>query len=267
MLVEDLKSASSLTEKRGPLKEIINARLSFKLEDGPVLFEQDELSEKEPSSTRYVAAQLAWYAGRRQDISYILAYHPAMWARAVGLDDINSNYGEYVFGEGQLDTAISRLKADTGSRQALILFNRPSVLLSQTQDHICTTSLQFLIRSNRLHSICTMRSNELWCGFRFDTAFFTFLQSYVLAELLPTYPELKLGYYHHNVGSLHCLGDMGQFSSVNSYALTFPALVPGEGPALIQDLARGKVGPSPTHWQFYRTIQALLHEPTPDTRP
>jgi len=78
------------------------------------------------------------------------------------------------------------------------MFNRREVAMSSTNDHICTTSVQFLVRDSKLHLITTMRSNELNFGFRTDVVFFTMLQE-IMASLL----NVAMGTYYHNVGSLH----------------------------------------------------------------
>ena len=210
----------------------------------------------------YVAAQLAWYAKGKQELLGIDRYRPKMWERITSRPpsfqvDLNSNYGEYVFREKQLETVISRLSRDPSSRQAVIMFNRSEVNVSDTKDHICTTSLQFLVRQGKLHLITTMRSNELWNGFRFDVAFFTFLMDYVRAELRARgRAEIELGDYIHNAGSFHALDeDLSEFFEGTAH--TFPPLEPNEGPMLIKDLPmleegfNGDVAASPALRSFF----------------
>lgn len=62
----------------------------------------------------------------------------------------------------------------------------------------CTLSLQYLIRDNRLHCVCTMRSNDVWLGLPHDMFSFTTIQRLVADAL-----GLEYGHYHHHVGSLH----------------------------------------------------------------
>lgn len=235
-LIGMLESAEKFSDRNGTGREIID--LSFRVHDvpGTVFFtSKDRLND-----ARYVAAQLWWYSKCDQKLGGIENYNPGMWSRFTGPwrsgDDINSNYGEYVFDENQLDTVIERLTEDPMSRRAIILFNRPEVSTSETSDHICTTSLQFLIRNGKLHAIATMRSNELWNGFRYDVAFFTFLMDFVRAELDC---GLRLGSYTHNVGSFHVyLNEDEHLCDVQAEALVFPQLRPVEGPVildLIQD--------------------------------
>jgi len=228
--------------------ELLNFHFSVEV-PGAVFFTQTSRPEDDID---YVGAQLAWYAKADQRLHGIDKYRPDMWKRitdnvaakhrdgSIPEDtrvDINSNYGQYVFEEGQLELAIKRLAKDPMSRQAVVLFNRPRVNLSDTKDHICTTSLQFLVRDGALHAIATMRSNELWNGFRYDVAFFTFLMDYVRAELWGKGRSgIKMGYYHHNVGSFHVRDDTLIVGEPAGMALTFPPLEPGEASMLLHDL-------------------------------
>jgi len=149
----------------------------------------------------YLVAQMCWYARANQDLA-LAPFNPKMWERAK-LGDINSNYGVYVWKERQIDVCFQRLAVDQHCRNAVILFNRPSVNLSTTRDPICTTSLQFLIRQNRLWCIATMRSCDWFNGFRNDTFFFMTLQHLLLAKLKKAWPAVKLGEFVLHAASLH----------------------------------------------------------------
>lgn len=69
--------------------------------------------------------------------------------------------------------------------------------------HNCTLSLHWFIRENKLHLIVSMRSNDVILGFTNDVFQFTMLQEAMMLELRKTYPELGLGNYYHNAGSMH----------------------------------------------------------------
>ena len=51
--------------------------------------------------------------------------------------------------------------------------------------------------------ITNMRSQDIHFGYSFDIVFFTLLMQCMRLELLNIYPDLELGHYIHNVGSLH----------------------------------------------------------------
>jgi hypothetical protein len=48
-----------------------------------------------------------------------------------------------------------------------------------------------------------MRSNDIVLGFTNDVFQFTMMQECLLVQLLKAYPDLKLGHYYHNAGSMH----------------------------------------------------------------
>lgn len=109
---------------------------------------------------------------------------------------IGGAYGPRIF--GQVGAVIERLKADPGTRQAVI-----SILASHdwdSPDHLipCTVSLQFLLRQGALDLITTMRSNDVWWGTTYDVFLFTMIQEWIAAQL-----EVKLGEFFLNDGSLH----------------------------------------------------------------
>jgi thymidylate synthase len=178
----------------GPYHEVVNLNLTIRDPlDRFAIFSNDW-----PGFENYLAAQWLWYAMGQQD-TWIKRFHPSAWERVPhGSSDINSNYGRYVWKEGQFKHCLKLLKEDSSSRRAVIMLNRREVAQSSTKDHICTTSLQFIMRNGALHMITTMRSNELNFGFRTDVFFFTLLQEIMATEL-----DCQVGEYYHNVGSFH----------------------------------------------------------------
>lgn len=66
----------------------------------------------------------------------------------------------------------------------------------------CTCTLQFFPRSDGLHALAHMRSNDVFTGMAHDVFAFTFLH-----ELLAKTAGLPLGNYIHQVGSLHLYED------------------------------------------------------------
>ncbi len=66
----------------------------------------------------------------------------------------------------------------------------------------CTCTLQFLPRSDGLHAVAQMRSNDAFTGMAHDVFAFTFLH-----ELLARTAGLPLGHYVHQVGSFHLYED------------------------------------------------------------
>lgn len=133
---------------------------------------------------------------------------------------VNSAYGNLIFNnpiavkrnevyscssgvESQWIWAINSLIKDKDTRQAIIHFNRPDHQYEPNGDFVCTLTSQFFIRHNKLIMITNMRSQDIHFGYSFDIVFFTLLMQCMRLELLNIYPDLELGHYIHNVGSLH----------------------------------------------------------------
>ena len=101
--------------------------------------------------------------------------------------------------KSQMDYIYQLLKQNPTSRRAVIsIYNREDQNKNLTFDVPSTISLQFLLRKQKLHLICYMRSNDLWNGLPFDVGIFSFLQ-----EVMASWLRIKLGTYTHFVGSAH----------------------------------------------------------------
>jgi len=198
-VVTALADSPEVSSRHGKTRELVDFTIHLDPERDLIcpLIERD-------MDTTYLAAQLAWYLRGDPKDQSIAEYCPEMWTRMKQHpDDVNSNYGVYVWKEAQWGQVLTRLDKDPTSRNAIILFNQSTLNVSTTLDPVCTTSLQFLIRNDQLNLITTMRSNDWWHGFCNDSAFFMMLQWMTWACLRSRHPQLKLGWYHHHAGSLH----------------------------------------------------------------
>jgi len=101
------------------------------------------------------------------------------------------------------DWAITTLKLDKDSRQALMHFNTPDFLWLGNKDVVCTLSIQLFIRNEELHMFVDMRSNDVVRGLVYDAPWFASIMAKALEELRQTYPNLQLGYYTHYAHSMH----------------------------------------------------------------
>jgi thymidylate synthase len=181
------------------------------------------------TSTKYLLGEFIWYCTGSADPAGILPY-AKFWdgIRNSGgnpmynTGDINSNYGTRLFGHSDLpafsvwdhrgnsvgklsqwNDTIELLKKDKDSRQAIMNIHVPSDRHDGNKDVPCTLTLHWFIRENRLHLIVNMRSNDVILGFTNDVFQFTMLQECMMVQLRETYPELELGHYYHNAGSMH----------------------------------------------------------------
>lgn len=119
--------------------------------------------------------------------------------------NIGNFAGEYGYFDGNyaqrfnfwIDHIYALLKNDPDSRQAVISIYDQTAR-HQSKDIPCTLTLQFFIRDNKLNLIASMRSNDLLWGFPYDVNAFCFIQ-----EVLAKWLGVELGWYQHNVGSMH----------------------------------------------------------------
>ncbi len=127
-----------------------------------------------------------------------------------GEGTINSNYGALVFGKengNQFDYCLNKLKFDKDSREAMIIYTRPSIQWECQEkgkhDFICTNYSHFFIRDNKLVMIHSQRSCDAVTGLPYDFAWSCFVYQVMLSELRKSYPELEVGPINYNIDSLH----------------------------------------------------------------
>lgn len=101
----------------------------------------------------------------------------------------------------QLPYVVDSLIKDKDSRQAVLNIwrERPASSL----DTPCTTQMQFLIRDDKLHSITSMRSQDIVLGFTYDVFTFSMVAKAVQCLLEEQGLKTELGNLQVNVGSLH----------------------------------------------------------------
>jgi thymidylate synthase len=149
--------------------------------------------------------EFCWHVSGSNDVRFIEYYAP-QWKQFAEKETIlGSCYGYQIFhrdlssGDSQWDHLVRLLRQDPESRRAVITFASSSLALSTTaKDVACTNTLQFLIRSGRVHAFVCMRSNDAIWGLPYDVFFFTMLQELLACEL-----DLDVGTYSHFAASLH----------------------------------------------------------------
>jgi len=126
----------------------------------------------------YLFAEMIWYISGTNSLNHIAHYAPSIKNFSDDDKTLNSAYGYCIWKKfgNQWDKAVEILKKDRDSRQAIILIRSPEDLFLNTKDSICTISLQFLIRDERLYLITNMRSQDLFVGFLYDAAIFSMFQ-------------------------------------------------------------------------------------------
>ena len=159
----------------------------------------------------YIKHEIEWYCNESRCVYDIPGGPPKIWEQVADKNGIiNSNYGWCIYSEEnfcQLHEVFKTLRTDANSRRAIAIYTRPSMQIDYNSngmsDFICTNTVQYLIRNDKLHVIVNMRSNDAWAGFRNDYAWQLYVQKELLDILQLEYPHLKLGDIIWQTGSLH----------------------------------------------------------------
>jgi thymidylate synthase len=154
----------------------------------------------------YIARELLWYESQSLNVNTIPGGPPAIWTQVADKDGfINSNYGWCIYSEEngfQYDNVLIELTNNPNSRRAEMIYTRPTMWQDYDRngrsDFMCTNTVQYLIRNNKLEAVVQMRSNDAIFGFKNDLAW----QQTVL-EMLSVDLGLEPGDITWQVGSLH----------------------------------------------------------------
>lgn len=114
----------------------------------------------------------------------------------------------------QLLSVAELLARDPASRQAVVSLWTGDELAGPSRDVPCTTTLQFLLREDRLRLRVSMRSNDYWLGLPYDLMMFSCAHR-AMADAL----NVEAGEYVHTVGSMHLyMRDVaGAYEIANGY--------------------------------------------------
>lgn len=144
--------------------------------------------------------ELCWFLAGNNSLSFIEYYIPT-YKKSAEDGKIYGGYGPRFFswrGLNQLENVIELLKKKPGTRQAVVQLFDAADLAAPHKDIPCTCTLQFMIRSEQLHMLTSMRSNDAYWGLSHDIFSFTMIQEIVARTL-----GVEVGTYKHAVGSLH----------------------------------------------------------------
>lgn len=162
------------------------------------------------SPRKYIEKETNWYNSHSLNIEQVKDV--TIWNNVSDENnEINSNYGNLVYSRNnysQFTHAFNSLIKNVGSRQAIIIYTRPSIHYEwnglDASDFICTNYNQFFIRNNRLITITNMRSNDCWTGTFSDIPWFHKVINNMFIKLKEVYPNLELGDHIFMPNSFHC---------------------------------------------------------------
>lgn len=201
------KELSKQEKQENGTKEILFMHVSFDM--SKVTGKVEFASRK--SNENYLKRELDWYLSLDPTIEKVKDVK--IWQNICSKKDstVNSQYGILVYGEennNQFQKALDSLIKDKDSRQAVIIYNRPSIhedaYRDGKHDFICTFYQQFFIRNDRLECITNMRSNDCIFGIFNDLPWFECVYNDMYRELLKTYPNLEKDKLIYIANSFHC---------------------------------------------------------------
>ncbi len=150
----------------------------------------------------YACLEFLWYLKADPDDLSITEY-AKIWRELAAEGILQSNYGVYIFGAGQLQRCVDELSANPESRRAAIMILRPYHFDRGSNDIPCTLALTFFIREMKLHMHVHMRSSDAVFGMGNDVPCFTWTQELMLNLLKKRFPTLNMGRYCHMSDSMH----------------------------------------------------------------
>jgi thymidylate synthase len=172
-LIQKYEEGDFVTDKSGcKMIELIGQ--SFECTE-PLIFGEENQD--------YIKSELSWYLSTSLNVNDIPGKVPTIWKAVADPDGfINSNYGWCIYSDenkNQLRAVIDCLKKDRSSRQAVMIYTRPTMHRDAFEggksDFMCTNTVQYLIRDNKLSVIVQMRSNDVVFGYKNDYAWQKFV--------------------------------------------------------------------------------------------
>jgi len=204
LLVNKLENEDYVTDKTG-VKTIELMGQSF-IADEPAIVGSPNYD--------YINREIEWYNSESLYVNDIPGDVPAIWQSISSRHGrINSNYGWCILSHengDQYHHCLNALKNDYDTRRAIMIYNRPSMQTDYNtygmSDFMCTNSVQYLIRDNKLHAIVQMRSNDVVFGYKNDYAWQEHTLSILLSDLnegILVKNRVHMGDIIWNSGSLH----------------------------------------------------------------
>lgn len=145
----------------------------------------------------YAKREIDWYKSMSLNIFDIEGKVPEIWKQCADVNgDINSNYGWMIWSKengSQYKNCIWQLANDPATREAVMIYNRPSMHVDATSNHkhdfCCTYAVQCFLNedtennSYKLKYIVYMRSNDAVFGFDNDVIWHTYVRDMLVNDL------------------------------------------------------------------------------------
>jgi len=154
-------------------------------------------------SYSFMFGEAAWMLEGRNDVESVSKYVDGVKRFSDDGETFYGAYGPKIL--TQWSYVIKTLVIDRDSRQAVINIWRENPRSSK--DIPCTLSLQFFLREASdelwLHTVATMRSNDVWLGTPYDTFNFSAISFWIALHLNRNGIKCKVGSLNIQAGSRH----------------------------------------------------------------
>jgi thymidylate synthase len=164
------------------------------------------VSDVRKPDLRYLLGQTVWFLAGSDDVEFLDFYNPK--ARSFSHDGTTlcGSFGKRLLGptlaSSQVAAAAALLKRDPGSRRAYLCVIDSDDLMRPTKETPCSCGIQFFVRDQRLHAVCSMRAQHALALLPNDAFLFLTLQAVLASEL-----NLERGTYTHFCNTLHVYED------------------------------------------------------------
>jgi len=163
------------------------------------------------TNEEYCKKELEWYLSQDLNIKGWVD-DITIWKQVADKNGyINSNYGWCIFSKEngfQYKYCLKALKKHKDTRQALMIYTRPSIYEAWNRngmcDFICTNYVDCLIRNNKLIYIIHQRSGDAIFGALFNDFYWhCYIYNKLLKDLKYVYSNLEVGNIIFIIDSLH----------------------------------------------------------------
>lgn len=209
---EDIRNEFKELYKKGIFREGKYGK-TVEIQNAHFLADKDWII-REPNYD-YAKREIQWYISQSLYVKDIPGDVPKIWQACADKDGkINSNYGWCIFSDencSQLANCITRLAHDPHTREACMIYNRPSMQTDCNEngmhDFMCTYAAQVFLNEigdnkYKLDYTVFMRSNDAVYGFCNDILWHMCVQSDIVRQLKCDLDVIK-GDIIWNAASLH----------------------------------------------------------------
>lgn len=210
---EDIRNELKRLYKEGIFREGKYGK-TVEIQNAHFLADKDWIIRK--PNYDYAKREIEWYESQSLYVKDIPGEVPKIWQACADRDGkINSNYGWCVFSDengDQFNHCVKRLLDDHHTREACMIYNRPSMQVDCTangmHDFMCTYAAQVFLNEigdnkYKLDYTVFMRSNDSIFGYCNDFLWAQHVQSKIVDELKRYNKDVVAGDIIWNAGSLH----------------------------------------------------------------